>query len=83
MSAAFLTESGGATVYFETPARKVPGGEWTTLSFDLTGADFKCEATDWEYRSKLKDRDALKAVMVVVGVRRPLALKLTGMRFRR
>ncbi|MHC4913926.1 MAG: hypothetical protein ACYTGB_00425 [Planctomycetota bacterium] len=83
LSVAFLTDVDGETVYFEARARDVPGGEWKTLGFDLAAADFKCEGTGWEYRSKLKGRDEIKAVMVVVGARRPLGLKLTGMRFRR
>ncbi len=83
VSAAFLTKPEGEPVYFETPARRVPGGKWCALSFDLAAGDFKCKATEWAYTSKLKDRAAVSRVLVVVAAKRKLSLRLTGIRFRK
>jgi hypothetical protein len=83
VSAAFLTESGGETLYYETRARRVPAGKWQTLSFDLGAKDFKCEATDWAYSSALGGRQTIKSVMVVVDANRKFELRFTGLEFRK
>jgi hypothetical protein len=45
-------------LFFESPQRKLEPGAWNqSVEIDLQSADFKSVATNWEYRTKLLNRE--------------------------
>ncbi|MBN1673798.1 MAG: VCBS repeat-containing protein [Kiritimatiellae bacterium] len=55
------------TEFYESRPLKLAPGRWKyDLEVDLTAGDWKCAATDWEYRSKLLHREAVARLSVLV-----------------
>ena len=48
--------------YFETVPRYIKPGRNPDVVFDLVAASFKCAATKWEYRSKVRGVNDVRAV---------------------
>ena len=53
--------------YFESPPVELPAGRWRyDLAVDFTARNFKCAATNWEYRSPLRNRHHAISLTLVV-----------------
>ena len=66
---AWAVRTGAEKEYFESPPVELPAGRWRyDLAVDFTARNFKCAATDWEYRSPLRNRHhAISLTLLVYG----------------
>ena len=77
VSVAFNTASG----FFETQAIWMKPGWNEGLVVDLNASDFKCAATEWAYKSPLKNKDQVSSILFVVNSRRTATIYLDFIHF--
>lgn len=80
---ALALKTGAQWTYHESRALPVPPGgaaqEFVPLSFDLTAADFKTQASGWAHRARVADLHQVREVQIVIyHGRRSLRLWLAG-----
>lgn len=60
----FSLSTGDTWYWYETNEYDIAAGEKKTVTVDLTSQDWKCANTNWQFTSKLVDRDDVRRVTV-------------------
>ncbi len=81
ISVAFSTVIKGKYGYYEARTSRFRKG-WHTMTVDLNGKDFKSRETEWAYRTPVKGKDNLKAVIILVNTRRKATIYLDYIKFK-
>lgn len=81
ISVAFSTVIKGKYGYYESRTSRFRKG-WNTMTVDLNGKDFKSRETEWAYRTPVKGKDDLKAIIILVNTRRKATIYLDYIKFK-
>jgi len=79
LSLAFQPRDGSS--FYETPGTYVKRGSNRDVSFDLRSRRFKCEATDWDYKSPLRGPETMGILYIMIYPRQPGAATVDNVRF--
>jgi tetratricopeptide (TPR) repeat protein len=77
VSVAFNTASG----FYETQTTWMKPGWNEGLVVDLNSSDYKCAATEWAYKSPLKDKDQVSSILFLINARRNTTIYLDYVHF--